>query len=99
MIPVPSGVRVWLAVGRTDMRKGMNGLALQVSTDVRKWTLFDIENWTPWVKQRCSESRSVGLVQVVHRRDPRIVQRPPRVWRSDAREVPVYPPGQACGHA
>src|ERR1051325_4309848 len=30
MIPVPSGVRVWLAVGRTEMRKGMNGLALQV---------------------------------------------------------------------
>jgi transposase len=30
MIPVPSGVRVWLAVGRTDMRKGMNSLALQV---------------------------------------------------------------------
>jgi transposase len=30
MIPVPSGVRVWLAVGHTDMRRGMNGLALQV---------------------------------------------------------------------
>ena len=30
MIAVPSGVRVWLAVGRTDMRRGMNGLALQV---------------------------------------------------------------------
>ena len=30
MIPVPLEVRVWLAVGRTDMRKGMNGLALQV---------------------------------------------------------------------
>ena len=30
MIPVPSGVRVWLAVGRTGMRRGMNGLALQV---------------------------------------------------------------------
>jgi transposase len=30
MIPVPSGIRVWLAVGRTDMRRGMNGLALQV---------------------------------------------------------------------
>jgi transposase len=29
MIPVPSGMRVWLAVGRTDMRKGMNGLALR----------------------------------------------------------------------
>ena len=30
MIPVPSSSRVWLAVGRTDMRRGMNGLALQV---------------------------------------------------------------------
>ena len=26
----PSGVRVWLAAGATDMRRGMNGLALQV---------------------------------------------------------------------
>lgn len=30
MIPVPAGVRVWLAVGHTDMRRGMNSLALQV---------------------------------------------------------------------
>lgn len=30
MIPVPSGMRVWLATGHTDMRKGWNGLALQV---------------------------------------------------------------------
>jgi transposase len=30
MILVPAGVRVWLSVGRTDMRRGMNGLALQV---------------------------------------------------------------------
>src|SRR6476619_5600512 len=30
VIPVPSGVRVWLAVGHTDMRRGMNSLALQV---------------------------------------------------------------------
>lgn len=30
MIPVPSGVRVWIAVGHTDMRAGMNGLALKV---------------------------------------------------------------------
>ncbi len=30
MIPAPSGVRVWLAAGHTDMRRGMNGLALQV---------------------------------------------------------------------
>jgi transposase len=30
MIPVPSQVRIWLAVGRTDTRRGMQGLALQV---------------------------------------------------------------------
>ena len=30
MIALPAGVRVWLATGHTDMRKGMNGLALQV---------------------------------------------------------------------
>jgi transposase len=30
MIPVPSGVRVWIATGATDMRRGMNGLSLQV---------------------------------------------------------------------
>ncbi len=27
MIPVPSVYRVWLATGRTDMRKGFDGLA------------------------------------------------------------------------
>jgi transposase len=30
MIPVPAGVRVWLASGQTDMRKGFGGLALLV---------------------------------------------------------------------
>lgn len=30
MIPTPSGVRVWLAAGHTDMRKGFDGLALLV---------------------------------------------------------------------
>ena len=30
MIPSPAGARVWLAAGHTDMRRGMNGLALQV---------------------------------------------------------------------
>jgi hypothetical protein len=30
MIAPPSGVRVWLVTGATDMRRGMNGLALQV---------------------------------------------------------------------
>ena len=30
MIPVPTGVRIWVATGATDMRKGMQGLALLV---------------------------------------------------------------------
>ena len=36
MIPVPSGVRVWIATGHTDMRRGMNGLALQVQEGLRR---------------------------------------------------------------
>ena len=34
MIPLPSCVRVWLATGLTDMRRGMNTLALQVQQDL-----------------------------------------------------------------
>jgi transposase len=30
MIPFPSNVRIWLATGRTDMRRGMQGLSLLV---------------------------------------------------------------------
>ena len=36
MIPVPSGVRVWLAVGHTDMRRGMNSLAIQVEQALKR---------------------------------------------------------------
>ncbi|WP_407169148.1 IS66 family insertion sequence element accessory protein TnpB [Bradyrhizobium sp. ORS 111] len=36
MIPVPTGVRVWLATGYTDMRRGFPSLALQVQEVLRK---------------------------------------------------------------
>jgi hypothetical protein len=36
MIPAPLGVRVWLAVGHTDMRRGMNSLALQVQEGLKR---------------------------------------------------------------
>ena len=36
MIPVPSNVRVWIATGHTDMRRGMNGLALQVQEGLKR---------------------------------------------------------------
>jgi transposase len=35
MIPVPAGVRVWLAVGHTDMRKGFDGLAVLVQEKLK----------------------------------------------------------------
>ena len=35
MIPIPSGVRVWLATGYTDMRKGFASLSLQVQQVLR----------------------------------------------------------------
>jgi transposase len=36
MIPVPSGVRVWIASGHTDMRRGMQSLALMVQESLKR---------------------------------------------------------------
>lgn len=36
MIPVPAGVRVFIAVGTTDMRAGMNGLALKIQEVLKR---------------------------------------------------------------
>ena len=36
MIVPPTGIRVWLANGYTDMRRGMNGLALQVQEALQR---------------------------------------------------------------
>lgn len=36
MIPVPTGVRVWLATGHTDMRKGFSGLSLLVQETLER---------------------------------------------------------------
>jgi transposase len=36
MIPMRSGMRVWIATGHTDMRRGMNGLALQVQQGLKR---------------------------------------------------------------
>jgi len=33
---IPSGVRVWIAMGHTDMRKGMQGLALLVQQGLNR---------------------------------------------------------------
>ena len=36
MIPIPAGCRVWIATGHTDMRRGMQGLALQVQEQLKR---------------------------------------------------------------
>ena len=36
MIPLPLGSRVWIATGHTDMRRGMQGLALQVQEQLKR---------------------------------------------------------------
>ncbi len=36
MIPIPTGVRVWLVTGHTDMRKGFDGLALIVQETLKR---------------------------------------------------------------
>jgi transposase len=36
MIGLPAGARVWLVAGRTDMRKGFDGLALQVQQALQR---------------------------------------------------------------
>jgi len=36
MIPVPAGVRVWLACGHTDMRKGFDGLAMLIQETLKR---------------------------------------------------------------
>ncbi|MDH7789110.1 transposase [Ochrobactrum sp. 19YEA23] len=36
MIPVPVGVKVWLATGHTDMRKGFPGLSLMVQEVLKR---------------------------------------------------------------
>jgi transposase len=36
LIPIPSGGRVWIATGLTDMRRGMQGLALQVQEGLKR---------------------------------------------------------------
>ena len=36
MIPLPTGARVWIAAGHTDMRRGMQSLALQVQEALKR---------------------------------------------------------------
>jgi transposase len=36
VIPVPAGAQIWLACGPTDMRRGFDGLAMQVQDVIKR---------------------------------------------------------------
>lgn len=40
MIPLPSGTKIWLVAGITDMRNGFNGLAAKVQTALKDDPMF-----------------------------------------------------------
>jgi transposase len=63
MIPIPSGVQVRLAVGRTDMRKGMNTLALQVQALHRDPHGGDLYvRPSGWTVSGCRVDRLLGVL-------------------------------------
>ena len=66
MIAFPSSVRVWLAVGRTDMRRGMNGLALQVQQSLGR----DPHAGDLYVFKGYRQERTDGLALTGRMRDP-----------------------------
>jgi transposase len=74
MISLPSGARVWLACGRTDMRKGIDGLAMlaqQVLTeDPFGGALFAFRGKRAWlVKLFGTMGRACACSASVLRRD------------------------------
>jgi hypothetical protein len=64
MIPVPSGARVWLAAGHTDMRKGFDGLALMVQETLRRdphgGHLFVFRGRAHWYRRPAGEMTGVA---------------------------------------
>ena len=55
MIPIPTGVRVWLATGHTDMRKGFASLSLQVQEVLRRDPLSGHSVLLPWASRQSAE--------------------------------------------
>ena len=66
MIPIPSGVRVWIATGHTDMRRGMQGLALTVQESLKhdRWGSFVLLQGTPFRSDKNHLARFSGSMPV-----------------------------------
>lgn len=55
MIPLPSAVRVWIATGHTDMRRGTQSLALAVQESLKR---------DPHCHSVCNIGSDANLVQL-----------------------------------
>ncbi len=56
MIPLPSGTKIWLVAGITDMRNGFNGLAAKVQTALKDdpmSTMFSFSGAAAAVRLNC----------------------------------------------
>jgi transposase len=65
MIPIASGVRVWVATGHTDMRRGMNSLALLVQEGFHR----DPHGGDLYVFRGKSGQRTIFYIQLAIRDD------------------------------
>jgi transposase len=78
MIPVASSVRVWIATGHTDMRCGMNSLALLVQEAFRRdphgGDLYVLRGKSGKLVQDSLAQRSWHLGNPPNSRDPGIVR-------------------------
>jgi hypothetical protein len=64
MLVPPTGVRAWLASGRINMRRGMNGLALQVQEALQR--NLDYERRSEGLKDVSKSPDSARLTCVLH---------------------------------
>jgi len=84
MIPIPSGVRVWIATGYTDMRRGFPSLALQVQEVLKHDPLGGHLFWFIW-PSAAGEAVTISPAQLsyllsgIDWRNPQETLRPTRV--------------------
>jgi hypothetical protein len=80
MIPIPSGARVWLAAGRTDMRKGFDGLALLYTLiATAKLNDVDPQAWLADVLARMRITRRNGSATCCRGTGTRNAEPPPDI--------------------
>ncbi len=66
MIPLPSGTKIWLVAGITDMRNGFNGLAAKVQTTLKDDPMSaDVSGILDGKGQRIAEMTAAKAEQLI----------------------------------